>query len=210
MIDRRPAVIARCTSTADVTAVINHGREQGMPISVHGGGHNVSGHAVCDDGVMVDLRPMKKIDIDVERKERERSGRADLGDFDAATQEHGLAVTGGRMSTTGIAGFTLGSGSGWIERKHGLAADNLLSAEVVLAGGSVQTASEVENPDRFWALRGGGGTSAWLPSSSSGSTRSGRSCSAACSRTRASAPGRCCASSGSSWRKRPTFPGEGR
>lgn len=157
MIDRRPAVIARCTSAADVSAAVSHARELGMPISVHGGGHGVSGHAVCDDGVMVDLRPMKKIVIDAERAIARAQAGLTWGDFDAATQQYGLAVTGGRMSTTGIAGFTLGSGSGWIERKHGLAADNLLSAEVVLADGGVQTASADENPDLFWALRGGGG-----------------------------------------------------
>jgi FAD/FMN-containing dehydrogenase len=157
MIDRRPAVIARSTSTADVVAAVNYGREHGLPIAVHGGGHGVAGHAVCDGGVMIDLRPMQAIEIDPRR----RTARAQAGlrwrEFDAATQEHGLAVTGGRMSTTGIAGFTLGSGSGWLERKFGLSADNLLSAEVVLANGDVVNASEEENPDLFWGLRGGGG-----------------------------------------------------
>jgi FAD/FMN-containing dehydrogenase len=157
MIDRHPAVIARCTDSADVSAAVNHGREQGLPISIHGGGHGVSGHAVCDEGVMIDLRPMKKIDIDAQRRIARVQGGLTWGEFDAATQEHGLAVTGGRMSTTGIAGFTLGSGSGWLERKHGFAADNLLSAEVVLADGRVVRASAQENPDLFWGLRGGGG-----------------------------------------------------
>jgi FAD/FMN-containing dehydrogenase len=157
MINRRPAVIARCTSSADVSAAVKHGREQGMPISVHGGGHGVSGHAVCDEGIMVDLRPMKKIHIDAQRRIARAQGGLTWGDFDAVTQEHGLAVTGGRMSTTGVGGFTLGSGSGWLERKQGLAADNLLSAQVVLADGSVVRASQEENSDLFWGLRGGGG-----------------------------------------------------
>ncbi len=157
MIDRRPAVVARCGRPADVSVAVNHARDHGMPISVHGGGHGVSGHAVCDEGVMIDLRPMKKIDIDADRRIARAQGGLTWGDFDAATQEHGLAVTGGRMSTTGVAGFTLGSGSGWLERKLGLAADNLVSAQVVLADGSVVTASEHENPDLFWGLRGGGG-----------------------------------------------------
>ncbi|HZO76862.1 MAG TPA: FAD-binding oxidoreductase [Solirubrobacteraceae bacterium] len=157
MIDRRPAVIARCGGPADVGVAVNHAREHGMPISVHGGGHGVGGHAVCDEGVMVDLRPMKKIDIDADRRIARAQGGLTWGDFDAATQEHGLAVTGGRMSTTGVGGFTLGSGSGWLERKYGLAADNLVSAQVVLGDGSVVTASEHENPDLFWGLRGGGG-----------------------------------------------------
>jgi FAD/FMN-containing dehydrogenase len=157
MVDRRPALIARCTSEADVIAAVNHGRETGLPIAVHGGGHGVTGHAVCDGGLMIDLRPMKGIEIDWDR----RTARAQAGltgaELDAATQARGLAVTGGRVSTTGIAGLTLGSGSGWLERKFGLAADNLLSAEVVLADGSRVTASERENADLFWGLRGGSG-----------------------------------------------------
>ena len=157
MIDRCPAVIARCTCTADVVAAVNHGREHGLPVAVHGGGHGVAGHAVCEGGVMIDLRPLKGVEIDPQRRTTRAQAGLTWGEFDAATQEHGLAVTGGRMSTTGIAGLTLGSGSGWLERKFGLSADNLLSAEVVLADGSVVTASEQENPDLFWGLRGGSG-----------------------------------------------------
>lgn len=156
-IDRRPAVIARCTSASDVAAAVNHGRREELPIAVHGGGHGVAGHAVCDDGVMVDLRPMKAIEIDPERWRARAQAGLTWGEFDTATQASGLAVTGGRMSTTGIAGFTLGSGSGWLERKLGLAADNLISAEVVLADGSLVRASEDENEDLFWGLRGASG-----------------------------------------------------
>jgi FAD/FMN-containing dehydrogenase len=156
-IDRRPAVIARCTNASDVAAAIDHARREGLVIAVHGGGHGVAGHAVCDDGVMIDLRPLKDIQIDPERRVARAQAGLTWGEFDAATQEFGLAVTGGRMSTTGIAGFTLGSGSGWIERKIGLAADNLISAKVVLADGSLVTASDGENDDLFWGLRGGSG-----------------------------------------------------
>jgi FAD/FMN-containing dehydrogenase len=157
MIDRRPVVIARCTCTSDVVAAVNYGREHGLSIAVHGGGHGVAGHAVCEGGVMIDLRPMKGLEIDPQRRVARAQAGLNWGEFDAATQKHGLAVTGGRMTTTGIGGFTLGSGSGWLERKFGLAADNLLSAEVVLADGSVVTASEQANPDLFWGLRGGSG-----------------------------------------------------
>lgn len=157
MIDRRPAVIWRCTSAADVIAAVNYGRGNGMDIAVHGGGHGVSGHAVCDHGLMIDLRPMKGIEIDVERRRACVQSGLTWAEFDAATQRHGLAVTGGRLSTTGIAGLTLGSGSGWLERKLGVTADSLLSVEVVLADGSLVTASEREHEDLFWGLRGGSG-----------------------------------------------------
>ncbi len=156
-IDRRPAVIARCRDVSDVVAAVNYARHEGLPIAVHGGGHGVAGHAVCDDGVMVDLRPMKEIQIDSQRRVARAQAGLTWGELDAATQEYALAVTGGRMSTTGVSGFTLGSGSGWIERKFGLAADNLISAEVVLADGSLVTASDSENQDLFWGLRGGSG-----------------------------------------------------
>jgi FAD/FMN-containing dehydrogenase len=157
MIDRRPASIARCLDTADVAAAVNFGRDRGLPVAVYGGGHGVTGHAVCDDGIVVDLRPMKGVSIDP----RARRGRAEAGltwgEFDAATQEYGLAVTGGRVSTTGIGGLALGSGSGWIERKHGYTADNLLSVQMVTADGQVRTASQAVNPELFWGVRGGGG-----------------------------------------------------
>src|SRR5215218_8210609 len=156
-IDRHPALVARCTDARDVSAAVHFARDGGLPVSVYGGGHSIPGHSVCDAGVVIDLRPMKRIEVDAER----RACRAEAGltwaELDAATQEHGLAVTGGRMSTTGIAGFTLGGGSGWLERKHGYAVDNLLSVEIVTADGEILTASERENPQLFWGLRGGGG-----------------------------------------------------
>ena len=116
-IDRRPAVIARCRDVSDVVAAVNHARHEGLPIAVHGGGHGVAGHAVCDDGVMIDLRPMREIQIDPQRRVARAQAGLTWGEFDAATQEFALAMTGGRMSTTGISGFTLGSGSGWTSAK---------------------------------------------------------------------------------------------
>jgi hypothetical protein len=157
MIDRRPAVIARCGDARDVSWAVRFARAAGLPLSVHGGGHSAAGHAVCDGGVMVDLRPMKGIRVDPARRTCRAGAGLTWGEFDAATQEHGLAVTGGRVSTTGIAGLTLGGGSGWLERRCGYAADNLLAVEVVTADGEVLTASETENPHLFWGVRGGGG-----------------------------------------------------
>jgi FAD/FMN-containing dehydrogenase len=157
MVDRRPAVIARCTCTEDVGLAVDLAREQRLPLSVYGGGHGVTGAAVCDDGVVVDLRAMKGIDVDPQARTVRAEGGLTWGEFDAATQAHGLAVTGGRVSTTGIAGLALGSGSGWLERKLGFTCDNLLKAEVVTADGRVVFASEEENNDLFWAIRGGGG-----------------------------------------------------
>jgi FAD/FMN-containing dehydrogenase len=157
MIDRRPALIARCTVPRDVAAAIDLARETDMPLSVFGGGHSIPGHSVCDAGVMIDLRPMRRIEVDPVA----RTCRAEAGvtwcELDAATQEHGLAVTGGRMSTTGIAGLTLGGGSGWLERTCGYTADNLLSVEIVTADGDMLSASRTENPQLFWGIRGGGG-----------------------------------------------------
>ena len=157
MIDRRPAIIARCTRAEDVAAAVGFARDSRLPLSVYGGGHNVTGNAVCDDGVTIDLRPMKGIEIDVEARTCRAEAGLTWGEIDAATQEHGLAVTGGRVSTTGLGGLALGGGSGWIERRCGLTTDNLLSVELVLADGRVVTASESEHPDLFWASRGGGG-----------------------------------------------------
>jgi FAD/FMN-containing dehydrogenase/pimeloyl-ACP methyl ester carboxylesterase len=157
MVDRRPALIARCTGARDVSAAVSFARERGLPVSICGGGHNVTGNAVCDDGVTIDLRPMKGIEIHPEKRTCRAEAGLTWGELDAATQEHGLAVTGGRMSTTGIGGLTVGGGSGWIERKCGYTVDNLLSAEIVTADGRIQTASEGENADLFWATRGGGG-----------------------------------------------------
>ena len=156
-VDRHPALIARCTGPDDVIAAVDHAREHGFEIAVHGGGHGVRGHATCDAGVMIDLRPMKAIEIDATRRRARVQAGVTWRELDAATQTEGLAVTGGRVSSTGVAGFTLGSGSGWLERKLGLAADNLLSADVVLADGSLVTVSERQHPELFWGLRGGGG-----------------------------------------------------
>jgi FAD/FMN-containing dehydrogenase len=157
MIDRRPALIARCTDAHDVSAAIRFARARGLPVSVYGGGHNVTGNAVRDGAVTIDLRPMKAIEIDPERRICRADAGLTFGELDAATQAHGLAVTGGRMSTTGLGGLVLGGGSGWIERKCGYAVDNLLSVEIVTADGTIRTASETEHPQLFWGTRGGGG-----------------------------------------------------
>jgi FAD/FMN-containing dehydrogenase len=157
MIDKRPAAIAQCVSTADVVAAVNFARENGIVAAVRGGGHNVAGHATCDDGIVIDLSPMKTITVDTARRRALAQGGATWRDYDAATQAHGLASPGGAISSTGIAGLTLGGGFGWISRSYGLACDHVSSAEVVTANGEVLTASAEENPDLFWAIRGGGG-----------------------------------------------------
>jgi FAD/FMN-containing dehydrogenase len=157
MIDRRPRLIVRCSGAADVAAGILLARETGLPLAVKGGGHGVNGHAVCDDGIMLDLSPMKQIDVDPEARVVRAQAGVNWGEFDAATQAHGLATTGGRVTTTGIAGLTLGAGSGWLERMFGYTAHNLVAAEVVTADGQLVRASEDENADLFWGLRGGGG-----------------------------------------------------
>ena len=157
MIDRRPAVIARCTSADDVVQAVNFARENNLLTSVRGGGHNIAGSAVCDDGLMIDLSPMKEIEIDPDARRATVEPGCTLGDFDAAAQAHGLATPLGINSTTGVAGLTLGGGFGWLSRKYGMTIDNLLSAEVVTADGNRVRASETENEDLFWGLRGGGG-----------------------------------------------------
>jgi FAD/FMN-containing dehydrogenase len=157
MFDRHPAVIARCSSAADVVAAVNFARENDMVVAVRGGGHSAAGTSTCDDGLVVDLSGMKSIEVDPAAKTARADAGLTWGEFDAATQEQGLAVTGGRFSTTGIAGLTLGSGSGWLERKCGLTADNLLSVDIVTADGQQLTASESENPELFWGVRGGSG-----------------------------------------------------
>jgi len=157
MIDKRPAVIARCMGVADVIAALRSGLAHDLPIAVRGGGHNVAGKAICDDGIVIDLSAMKGMRVDpVNRVARAQAGLT-WGEFDRETQAFGLATTGGAVSTTGIAGLTLGGGIGWLQRKHGLTCDNLLSADVVTADGRFLTASETENTDLFWGLRGGGG-----------------------------------------------------
>ncbi len=157
MIDRSPALIAVCASTDDVVAAVKHARDQGLPISIYGGGHSVTGASVVDGGLMIDMRGMKGIEVDADARIARAEAGLNWGEFDAATQEHGLAVTGGRVPDTGIAGLALGSGSGWLERKLGFTCDNLVAAEVVTADGTVVQASADENADLFWALRGGGG-----------------------------------------------------
>jgi FAD/FMN-containing dehydrogenase len=157
LIDKRPALIARCLGTADVVAAVNIARERGLEVSVRGGGHNVGGRAVTEGGLMVDLSLMKGIHVDTAAQTARVQGGVSWAELNRETQLHGLAVTGGTVSMTGIAGLTLGGGLGWAMGRYGLASDNLLSAELVTADGGVLTASEAENDDVFWALRGGGG-----------------------------------------------------
>ena len=157
MIDRRPAVIARCATTSDVVRGVSFARDNGLLLAVRGGGHNIAGSAIVDDGIVIDLSQMKAARVDAARRRVTIEAGATLADIDAATQAHGLATPVGINSTTGIAGLTLGGGFGWLSRKYGMTVDNLESAEVVTAAGEVVRASTTENPDLFWALRGGGG-----------------------------------------------------
>jgi FAD/FMN-containing dehydrogenase len=156
-IDRHPLIVARCTSPEEVVAAIRLAGEQGLDITVRGGGHSGNGSAVADGALMIDTTPMKKIVVDAVARTARVGAGVTWGELDAATQEHGLAVTGGRVSSTGVAGLTLGSGSGWLERAYGLTADNLVSATMVAADGRVVRAAADENPELFWGLRGGGG-----------------------------------------------------
>jgi FAD/FMN-containing dehydrogenase len=157
MIDKRPAVIVRCATTSDVVHTVNFARESGQLLAIRGGGHNIAGNAICDDGVVIDLSQMKAVRVDASARRATVEGGATLADFDAATQAHGLATPVGINSTTGIAGLTLGGGFGWLSRKYGMTVDNLESAEVVTAAGEVVRASADSHPDLFWALRGGSG-----------------------------------------------------
>ena len=157
MIDRYPALIARCTGVADVIAAVNFARENNLLVSVRGGGHNVAGHATNDGGIVIDLSEMKGIHVDPEKRVARAQGGVTWGEIDRETQVFGLAAPGGVVSTTGIAGLTLGGGLGWLRRKHGLTIDNLLSVDLVTADGEFLTASETQNADLFWGLRGGGG-----------------------------------------------------
>ena len=156
MIDRRPAALARPSGTTDVVAAVNFARERGLDLSVRGGGHNVSGAAVNDGGLMIDLSSMRAVFVDPARGVARAQGGATWGDVDRETQRYGMAVPGGVVSSTGIGGLTLHGGLGHIRRKHGLSIDNIVSAEVVLASGEVVTASDDENADLFWAIRGAG------------------------------------------------------
>ena len=157
MIDRRPALIAGCLGNADIVDAVNFARTHGLELAVRGGGHNVAGRAVCDDGLMLDMSLMKGIHVDPVRRTARAQGGVTWREFNRETQAHGLATTGGVISTTGIAGLTLGGGLGWLMAKHGLAMDNLVSAEVVTASGDIVRASKEENADLFWGLQGGGG-----------------------------------------------------
>jgi FAD/FMN-containing dehydrogenase len=157
MIDRYPALIARCADTADVIAAVNLARESGIPLAVRGGGHNAGGLGVADEALVIDLSGMRGVRVDPESGTVRAEGGAQLGDVDHAAHAFGLAVPGGIISTTGVAGLTLGGGLGYLSRRYGLSIDNLLSVDMVLADGSFVTASESEHPDLFWAVRGGGG-----------------------------------------------------
>ena len=157
MIDKYPALIARCANASDVIAAVNFARTNNLVVAVRGGGHNVAGSAVCDDGLVIDLSLMKGIEVDPENRIARAEGGVTWGELDRATQVYGLATPGGVVSDTGIAGLTLGGGLGWLRRKYGLSVDNLLSVDIVTADGRLLKASESENADLFWGLRGGGG-----------------------------------------------------
>ena len=156
-IDKRPALIARCTGVADVIRAVEFAQKHQLSVAVRGGGHNVAGYGTCDGGMVIDLSTMRGIGLDVVRRRATAQAGTTWGDLDHETQAYGLATTGGMVSTTGLAGFTLGGGIGWLMRKHGPACDNLLAAEIVTAGGRVVRASADENSDLFWGIRGGGG-----------------------------------------------------
>ncbi|GAA4118371.1 FAD-binding oxidoreductase [Aminobacter aganoensis] len=157
MIDKRPRWIVRCADAADVMAAVNHARDRDLLVAIRGGGHNGPGFGSCDGGMVIDMSPMKRIDVDPATRTVRVEPGCTQGDVDRATSMHGLAVPAGIVSSTGIAGLTLGGGTGYLTRKHGLTIDNLLAADVVLADGSTVTASVDKHPELFWALRGGGG-----------------------------------------------------
>jgi FAD/FMN-containing dehydrogenase len=157
MIDRRPSVIARCGSVEDVIRALRFGRERDLEIAVRGGGHSVAGKALTEGGLVIDLRGLNAVTVDPGARTVTVAGGATMSDLDRATEPYGLATTGGRVSTTGVGGYTLGGGDGWLARKLGLACDNLLAVELVTADGRLVRASEAENPELFWALHGGGG-----------------------------------------------------
>src|SRR3954452_8139853 len=157
LVDRRPALIVRCRTARDVAAAVALARREGLEVCVRGGGHNVAGRAVVDGALMVDLAEMRGIDVDPEARMATAQGGTTWADLNEATGAHGLAVTGGAISTTGVAGLTLGGGLGWLMAKHGLAADNLVAVEIVTAEGDILHVDTAAHPDLFWALRGGGG-----------------------------------------------------
>jgi FAD/FMN-containing dehydrogenase len=157
MIDKRPAMIVRCTGVADVIEAVRFARRHNMLVAVRGGGHNVAGYSVCEGGMVIDLSPMKGIRVDPAARTVRAQGGVTWGELDHETEVFGLATTGGLISTTGIAGLTLGGGIGWLARRYGLACDNLIEADVVTADGELLVASAKQNSDLFWAIRGGGG-----------------------------------------------------
>jgi FAD/FMN-containing dehydrogenase len=157
MVDRRPALVARCSAPDDVIASLAFADDAGIEVAVRGGGHSVAGHCLTDGGLVLDVRGMNDVEVDPVRRIARVGGGATWAEVDRATQEHGLATTGGRVSTTGVAGLTMGGGSGWLERKHGLACDNLEAVELVTADGRMVRATEDEHSELLWAHRGGGG-----------------------------------------------------
>lgn len=157
MFDRRPSIIARCASTGGVVAALKLARENRLPIAVRSGGHSLPGLSVCDAGIVIDLGGLRNVEVDPVNRIARAGGGVLWGEFDKATQEHGLHTPGGRVTTTGVGGFTTGGGYGWTSSLHGLTCDNLISAEVVTADGRVRMASAKENADLFWGIRGGGG-----------------------------------------------------
>ncbi|MFY9916127.1 MAG: FAD-binding oxidoreductase [Nocardioidaceae bacterium] len=157
MIDSRPRLIASCATPSDVIGALTHARTEGLEVAVRSGGHSVAGASSVEDGLVIDVRPMKQIEIDPSRRTAKVGAGVTWGEFDAAAQQFGLATTGGRVSTTGVSGFTLGGGSGWLERQYGLACDNLIAVDLVTADGREVRADANHNPELFWALHGGGG-----------------------------------------------------
>src|SRR3984885_14632258 len=157
MIDKRPALIARCADTGDVVRAVTFARERELLLAVRGGGHSFPGYSTCDGGLVIDLSPMRSVAVSADARTARLAGGAWGADVDAAAQEHALATTLGQISNTGVAGLTLGGGFGWLSRRFSLACDNLISVELVTADGKPRHASERDEPDLFWAIRGGGG-----------------------------------------------------
>lgn len=157
MVTKRPMAITRVTGPDDVAVAIRYARDHDLPVAVRAGGHSVAGHSLVDDGLVIDVRPLASIDVDPGRREARVGAGVTWGAFDRANQAHGLATTGGRVTTTGVAGYTLGGGNGWLDRTFGFAVDNLLSVDLVTADGRFVTADAEQHPELFWAVRGGGG-----------------------------------------------------